>query len=190
MRCDICKAIESNYAGILSGMFVFIPNGLAEKAAFIFDWKEAANRDDNPEESLSATSHIKNMIQEAKYPFIWTDTIRVSESLEEIRAGGGKRIKVYVNRINYSGDNKFSMHFTDDCGQKGVIFIEIIETESYCVYDAEERQIVYRSYENLSKALEENRLYFGDGDITKENSEAARIVRKHNPWAHELYPQE
>ena len=53
MRCDICKVIESNHASILSGMFVFIPNGLAEKAAFVFDWKEAINSDTDPEDNVS-----------------------------------------------------------------------------------------------------------------------------------------
>ena len=82
------------------------------------------------------------------------------------------------------------IQFIDECGQNGVLNLEIIGKESSCAYDNEERQIVYRSYDDLSKALEENRLYFGDGDITKENPEAAKIVRKHNPWAHEIVSKE
>jgi hypothetical protein len=190
MRCDICKVIESNHAGILSGMFVFIPNGLAEKAAFVFDWKEAINSDADPEEAGSATRHVRNMIENAKCQFIWCDTLRVSESLKGINSGDGKKIKVYVNRINYLENNNFLIHFIDDCGFKGDFTIEIIKKESSCIYDNEESQIVYRSYENLSNALENNRLYFGDGDITKENPEAARIVRKHNPWAHKPVSKE
>jgi hypothetical protein len=190
MRCDICKVIESNHAGILSGMFVVIPNGLAEKAAFVFDWKEAINSDTDLEEAGSATRHVRNMIEKAKYPFIWCDTLCVSESLKGINAGDGKKIKVYVNRIKYLEDDNFLIQFIDECGQNGVLNLEIIGKESSCAYDNEERQIVYRSYDDLSKALEENRLYFGDGDITKENPEAAKIVRKHNPWAHELVSEE
>jgi len=190
MRSDICKVIESNHDVIISGMFVFISNGLAEKAAFVFDWKEAINSDADPEDMMSATRHVRDIIEKAKYPFIWCDTIRVSKTLKGIKAGDGKSIKVYVNRINYLENNKFMIHFIAECGFKGDFTIEIIEKESNCAYDNEERQIVYRSYECLSKALEENRLYFGDGDITKENPEAARIVRKHNPWAHELVSEE
>lgn len=190
MRSDICKVIESNHAGILSGMFVFIPNGLAEKAAFVFDWKEAINSDTDPEDAGSATRHVRNMIEKAKCPFIWCDTLRVSESLKGINAGDGKKIKVYVNRIKYLEDDNFLIQFIDECGQNGVLNLEIIGKESSCAYDNEERQIVYRSYDDLSKALEENRLYFGDGDITKENPEAAKIVRKHNPWAHEIVSKE
>jgi len=171
-------------------MFVFISNGLAEKAAFVFDWKEAINNDADPEDMMSATRHVRDIIEKAKYPFIWCDTIRVSKTLKGIKAGDGKSIKVYVNRINYLENNKFMIHFIGECGFKGDFTIEIIEKESNCAYNNEERQIVYRSYEGLSKALEENRLYFGIGDITKENPEAARIVRKHNPWAHELVSEE
>jgi hypothetical protein len=160
MRWDICRVIESDCKDILTGQYVYIPNGLAEKAKDIYDWKRTSIEDKSGE----TYSFWMLGVKDRKYPCLWTDNIGVGNDADEAREWDNRR-RYYVVTGEY--DEKadvFRLKIKDNNGVDALIVLQIIKEKSFCLYHGEDALNLYRLYSKLSKDLLSGSLY----DLNKE----------------------
>lgn len=160
MRWDICRVDESDFSGILPGQYVYIPNGLAEKAKDIYDWKRTSIEDKSGE----TYSFWMLGVKERKYPCLWTEDIGVGNNPAEAQKWSN-RIRLYVTSGEYDEKSDvFRLNIKDNNGVEALIVLKIIKEESFCLYHGEDALILYRLYSKLSKDLLSGSLY----DLNKE----------------------
>ena len=145
MRFDICKVIDSDYPKIKIGNYIYLSNGLAEKADTINYYLVGEGKGCD----LNCIKRFG-----VKWSFTIGDTVDSVGSqnvcYEEARKEG-RYIDVSVESVSYdSNGGVFKIIFKEKIGEdSGTIKVVIDKENSYCTYNNKHAESLYKSYNKL-----------------------------------------